>query len=81
MHNRRSAVRTDLDRQGTLATPDGSIVRPCNLRNISSRGARVVIADHADLPDGLVLSLTGDTVSWPCRVVRREAGEVGVQFT
>lgn len=81
MDNRRKAIRTEIERQGTLSTPDGSIVRACNLRNISSRGARVMIEDHDGLPDGLVLHVTQDNVSWPCRVVRRQAGEIGVQFT
>jgi hypothetical protein len=80
MKNRRHSLRMTIDREASLSTLDGSHIRSCRLRNLSARGARVLIDDHADLPDSIVLHLLGDGVSWPCRIVRRQAGEIGVLF-
>lgn len=80
MKNRRCAVRVEVDRAAQVATRDGGTVRGCNLRNLSSRGACLALPDHADLPSDLVLLMPADTVSWPCRIVRRQTGEIGVVF-
>lgn len=81
MESRRRSIRIRMEKQGTLTSLDGLFVRRCNLRNISSRGARLLVENPEEFPDGLVLRLEDKDVSWPCRIVRRQAHEIGVQFT
>jgi len=51
----------------------------CTLADISGGGARLLVEHPESLPDEFVLELRVGLSRW-CRVVRREPGQVGVQF-
>ena len=60
---------------------DGSTIL-CIIKDISEGGARLSGGGVNELPDHFVLSLSADhKVSRPCRIVRRDEGEIGVQFS
>jgi hypothetical protein len=80
MDNRRRALRVNFVKSAQLVTADGKIIRRCEVRDLSSRGAKLLLSDHADLPDDVMLHLPLDGVTWPCRIMRRRGGEIGVQF-
>ena len=80
MTYRRGSVRMNIDRLAQIGTPDGTSLRACRLRDMSARGAKLLLDDHDDLPERVVLYLKDEGTSWPCRIVRRQAGAIGVQF-
>lgn len=80
MDNRRKSLWVEFVKSAQLASGDGTIVRQCQVRDLSSRGAKIVLPDHTDLPDDLILHLPLDGVMWPCRITRRRGSEIGVQF-
>ena len=51
---------------------------PCTVLNISEGGAKLAL-EAADLPENLTLHIDGEP-SRRCRVTRRAAGDIGVQF-
>ncbi len=80
MHSRRNALRTKVNMSAQLVTSDGRVVRTGQLRDLSARGAKLALSSSADLPERMILHLPLDGVTWPCRIVRRRSGEVGVLF-
>jgi hypothetical protein len=80
MSYRRKSMRMDIDRVALIGTPDGEGLRSCRLRDMSARGAKLLLDDHGDLPERVVLHLKDEGTAWPCRIVRRQAGVIGVQF-
>ncbi len=80
MHSRRNALRTKINMSAQLVTSDGRVVRTGQLRDLSARGAKLVLPNSAELPEQVILHLPLDGVMWPCRIVRRRDGEVGVLF-
>lgn len=80
MGNQRQALRVDFFRTALLLSVDGAVIRDCQVRNLSSRGARLIVSDPAHLPDDVLLCLPLDGVTWPCRIMQRRSREIGVQF-
>ncbi|MFE1601713.1 PilZ domain-containing protein [Methylobacterium sp. ID0610] len=52
----------------------------CVLRDVTARGARLVVPDAIRFPDKLCLLVDAEDASLPCTVVWRRAGEMGVVF-
>ena len=59
---------------------DDTVRMDCIVSNISSTGARLLVASTRDLPENLVIWFEASGIRWPCRVVRRSASELGVRF-
>lgn len=81
MDNRRQAQRVEFVKFAHLLSTDGTILHECQVRNLSSRGARLILSELADLPDDVLLCLPLDGVTWPCRIMRRRGREIGIEFT
>ena len=81
MDNRRKAIRMDFFKSAQLITSDGTIIQRCEVRDLSSRGAKLILLDHDKLPTNVLLHMPLDGVMWPCRIMRRRGREIGVQFT
>ena len=77
---KRKNPRKALRYNAWLSFP-GSKARGCMVADISETGARLDIDAPNDLPENLLLLLTGDgKARRKCRVVWRSAHQIGVQF-
>jgi methyl-accepting chemotaxis protein len=63
------------ERGRTAGTPQS---RPCTVLNLSEGGAKLAL-EAADLPEVVTLHIDGEP-SRRCRVIRRAADGIGVQF-
>lgn len=75
----RQGKRVSLDRAGQVNLGDGPS-HACIVRDISAAGARLLLPEAASVPESFDLSLDPRGDRWACRVVWRQAGEVGVAF-
>ncbi len=57
----------------------GSVVN-CTVRNMSSKGAKLVVSSQAGLPNSFELELEAGGPPHPCRVIWRRDNEIGVNF-
>ncbi len=83
MQNRRKSVRVKIDRAALIKPKDGSFSIACTMRDISARGARLLLDRQNagdSLPDIVVLHLPDDGSGWLCQIVRRRGNELGIQF-
>ncbi len=74
LRNLRGSPRFDLHYPAYIEIADGSL-RSCILCDISASGAKLTIGGQADIPQEFTLLLRRR-----CRIVRRDDGQVGVQF-
>jgi PilZ domain len=51
------------------------------VRNMSDRGACLLVASPLGIPETFDLIIVGDKVTRPCRLVWRKEKQVGVEFT
>lgn len=75
----RHGKRVSLDRSGRVDAGEGER-HTCIVKDISAAGARLLLPEAGDVPDRFHLSLDPSGDRWPCRVVWRQIGEVGVAF-
>ena len=78
----RRSKRKSFDYVGAIDFCDGEAPRPCQVRDISSGGARItVFTDTNAIPEtfNLVLSASSN-VQRACKVAWRSPTELGVQF-
>ena len=80
MNNRRKALRVNFVKPAQLVAIDGKTICQCEVRDLSSRGARLVVLAPVALPNDGILHLPLDGVTWPYRIKRRRGNEIGVQF-
>ncbi|HEV2570867.1 MAG TPA: PilZ domain-containing protein [Beijerinckiaceae bacterium] len=52
----------------------------CNIRNVSPRGAKLVVGDTLSLPQEFELNVPAKGRSYRANIVWRRGGEVGVEF-
>jgi hypothetical protein len=79
--NRRKSVRRALGYGAKIVAPDGSWGRDCRVIDVSDGGARLALAEPADLPRNFVLALSErGGAARRCRVVWTTDGEIGVTF-
>ena len=79
MIERRTATRHRVLKQGTLAFGSGGGV-DCMVRNISSSGARVEVANPIGLPPSFTLIIKADHFLRRCHPVWFRDSKVGVAF-
>lgn len=71
----RKAVRYPLHVPAYVTSGDRADRHNCIIHDVSLTGARLTVGPKADLPDEFTLVFTRN-----CRVVRRQDGQVGVEF-
>ena len=79
MIERRTATRQRVLKQGTLAFGGGGGV-DCMVRNLSSSGARIEIANPIGLPPSFTLVIKTDQILRRCHSVWSRDKQVGVAF-
>lgn len=80
MQERRQAQRSRTLKSGKIVVQPYASVFNCTVRNLSSKGALLIVASLAAIPErfDLVLETTGE--HRPCRVIWRGEDRLGVEF-
>jgi PilZ domain len=78
--NRRSAPRHRHDGADTWIRLGGSLVRQCQVLDLSRTGVRLTVPDAGSLPDTFTLILSKNSAGRPARVRWRRGNEVGAEF-
>ena len=76
--NRQSQRRTTL-KVGRIVFNAGRSTIDCTVRNLSGRGAKLLVSSVVGIPDTFDLMLDGHSRQ-PCRVAWRTLKELGVEF-
>jgi hypothetical protein len=76
----RNASRRRMLKAGVIAYSGRHVTLTCVVRDLSDRGARLVVDGSVDAPDTFELLIAIDGLEVDCRVVWRRAREVGVIF-
>ena len=71
----RRSPRFDVDYLAQIDLGGNSAPVSCLIGDLSARGARLTVGSRHEVPDEFVLILRRN-----CRVVRRDDGQVGVEF-
>ena len=80
MQERRKRGRSHVLKSAKLILGTSSFI-DCFVYNLNGVGARVAVANTADLPDNLDITFDGGRSLRPCRLVWRTLREVGVEFS
>jgi hypothetical protein len=76
--NREIQRRTTL-KGGRIVFNAGRSTIDCTVRNLSAKGAKLLVSSVVGIPDNFDLMLDGHSRQ-PCRVVWRTLKELGVEF-
>jgi hypothetical protein len=76
---RREALRRTTLKGGRIAFNAGRSTVDCTVRNLSSKGAKLLVNSVVGIPDTFDLVLA-DHSKQPCRVTWRALKELGVEF-
>jgi hypothetical protein len=80
-HEQRSARRRITRHPGLLLNPDGSILCPCMMNDVSAEGAKLELQSQGQIPDEFTLLLSKyGNVSRKCKVLWRSKNSVGIRF-
>ena len=79
MIERRTARRQRVLRHGTLAFRSGGAI-DCTVRNISSKGAQLVIANPIGVPRAFTLVVASERILRRCHAVWSSDKRIGVAF-
>ncbi|WP_051928841.1 PilZ domain-containing protein [Thermopetrobacter sp. TC1] len=77
---RRKTPRYRVLQQAYIIFNDRRSTLTCRVRDISSRGARLKLAEVALVPHQFQLYFPMDGRERPCEVVWRDPGQIGVKF-
>jgi hypothetical protein len=75
---KRRAARRDVKRAAKISFAARSMT--CMVRNVSSTGASIEVANLADIPESFKLVLEMETAARRCAVVWRKERQIGVEF-
>ncbi|MDO8360795.1 MAG: PilZ domain-containing protein [Devosia sp.] len=75
----RVAQRRTTLKVGHIVFNNGRSTIDCTVRNLSAKGAKLLVASVVGIPDTFDLMLDGHTRQ-PCRVAWRRLKELGVSF-
>jgi hypothetical protein len=79
--NRKRDVRRSIQQSGWITLDGGFAARPCNVEDLSTSGAKLVVDDPTAVPNKMRLAFTRDArASRPCEVVWRRGKTLGVRF-
>ena len=78
--NRRAAPRHRYDGGDTWIGPEGSLVRQCQVLDLSRTGVRLAVTNADSLPDTFTLILSKNSSGRLVRVKWRRGTEVGAEF-
>jgi hypothetical protein len=76
--HRNTPRRTTL-KSGKIVFNGGRSTLDCTVRNLSPKGAKLLVASAMGIPDSFDLIVAGATRQ-PCRIIWRRLKEVGVEF-
>lgn len=76
---RRAALRRTTLKGGRIAFNGGRSTVDCTVRNLSAKGAKLLVNSVVGIPDTFDLVLA-DHSKQPCRVTWRSLKELGVEF-
>jgi hypothetical protein len=78
----RKALRRQIRHPALMLRPDGSVVGPCTVLDVSAGGARLKMVSASEAPSDvtLVLSRFNTPIQRRCAVVWRTEEQVGVRF-
>jgi hypothetical protein len=79
MVERRTSQRNRVLKAATISFNQGGGI-DCTVRNLSTTGASLEVASLFGIPDDFILTIRGDHVQHPCRVVWRKQKRLGVIF-
>ena len=77
---RRHVLRRRVLKSGVIAFNNRHSTLPCTIKDISETGARLIVNGSINAPDTFELIVELDGLEAQCRVVRRTANEVRVNF-
>jgi hypothetical protein len=77
---RRSEPRSRTLKAGRIVFNRRASVVTCTIRNMSSKGAKLVVSSQAGLPNSFELELESGGPPRSCRVIWRRDNEIGVNF-
>ena len=80
MQERRKFSRARVLKAAKLFLGSSSVL-DCEVRNLSSTGARVATPNTSDLPDRLTMTFDSGRTLRACRIVWRKPNEAGLEFT
>lgn len=76
---RRSEPRPRALKGARLIFNHRASVINCTVRNLSSKGAKLIVESQVGIPNSFDLEFDEGTTR-PCRVIWRREGEIGVHF-
>jgi hypothetical protein len=76
---RRKSTRSRVLKSAKLVIDRASII-DCVVRNLTNKGARILIANTVDLPPDFEMTFDGGHSIRPCRLIWRTVTETGVEF-
>jgi hypothetical protein len=80
MDERRNALRARALKSAKIIFNHRSSTIDCTVRNLSDRGAKLIVGTQVGIPKAFDLSFPADGTSRPCKVIWRKEGELGVEF-
>ena len=79
--NRRRSLRRTIVYRAKIHASDGSWDRDCHVLDVSQTGAKLGVAQAAELPQDFILALSMQgNATRLCRVVWATDSEIGVRF-
>jgi hypothetical protein len=79
MSETRAASRYRVLKAGAIEFSGGGAIG-CTVKNLSASGAALEFVSVLDIPDRFSLSVRGEQLKHPCRVVWRKDKRIGVAF-
>lgn len=79
--DKRTVRRSKVLKNGKIVSMDYSSVASCSVRDVSTKGARILYTGRAPVPDAFQLLIQSDKSIRDARVVWREGDLIGVEFT
>ena len=79
MNDLRHVPRQRVLKTGKIAFGRAGII-DCTVRNVSDRGACLLVTSPLGIPENFNLLLDAEKTSKPCRVVWQKETQIGVEF-
>jgi hypothetical protein len=80
MQERRHSSRTRTLRAARILFNNKRSVVDCMVRNISARGACLLVANVVGIPSTFDLMIDGESASRPCTMVWHASNRLGIEF-